>query len=321
VGGNGGHSRHRRTFLITGATVAALVVFAAVGSARAPQAVTSATFTAVDAPDPVSAGLTASYTFEARNNGRGTLANATVVDDLPAGASFVSASPTVGSCSHSAGRVTCNLGTIGSGGSAKVKILFAAPSTPFQNCAQFTAKETRRDSDKGFPVSLNACQSSQVRAANDPNFRAGCIGGGSALSTGTTATATDRQTTALKVPGEACVTLAEVLPTGPSDGCGTGFTCKTDISEIQHPPCPANNPCVITVTFDSSFGTITRLFYNGVLVQPCANPAVASPDPCLLSRTLISGRIAPAGRFPLHGVAKDTRFVVLSAIDARMRGG
>jgi hypothetical protein len=106
-----------------------------------------------------------------------------------------------------------------------------------------------------------------------------------------------------------------VLPTGPSDGCGTGFTCKTDISEIQHPPCPANNPCVITVTFDSSFGTITRLFYNGVLVQPCANPAVASPDPCLLSRKLV----ARAARGPLW--FNDTQFVVLSAIDARMRGG
>jgi hypothetical protein len=70
------------------------------------------------------------------------------------------------------------------------------------------------------------------------------------------------------------------------------------------------------VTFDSSFGTVTKLYYNGVLVLPCTTPGVASPDPCLVSRTLLQPAV---GRL-MHG-PRDTQFVVLSAIDARMRGG
>ena len=71
-------------------------------------------------------------------------------------------------------------------------------------------------------------------------------------------------------------------------------------------------PCQITVTFDKTFGTVSRLFYNGVLVKPCTKPGVASPDPCLVSRTLI----------PSRGLLTfDTKFTILSAIDARLRGG
>jgi hypothetical protein len=70
------------------------------------------------------------------------------------------------------------------------------------------------------------------------------------------------------------------------------------------------------VTFDSSFGEIRKLFYNGVKVEPCTTPGVASPDPCIPSKTLVSS----SARSVQTG-AKDTTFVVLSAIDARLRGG
>ena len=81
----------------------------------------------------------------------------------------------------------------------------------------------------------------------------------------------------MKTKNAACIKVEEVAATGPSDACGTGFTCKTEVSEIEHPPCAVSNPCIVTITFDSSFGVITNLFYNGVLVQNCTTPGVASP--------------------------------------------
>jgi uncharacterized repeat protein (TIGR01451 family) len=270
-----------------------------------------ASFTATDTPDPVTAGMAVSYSFRATNTGTATLVTAVVSDRLPTGSSFVSASTTRGLCRHSFGTVTCDLGQLVRGASATITILFRAPAATFQNCARFTFATHISDDPEG-PQALNACQTTQVRAANDPNFRSGCIGATQSIATGTNATATDRQNTALMTPTAACITVQEVPAKSSTDACGAGFTCKTDVSEIEHPPCRATAPCQITVTFDKSFGTITRLFYNGVLVQPCTTPGVASPDPCLVSRTLI----------PSRGLLTfDTKFTILSAIDARLRGG
>ena len=52
----------------------------------------------------------------------------TVVDTLPSGVSFVSATPTQGTCSQAAGVVTCNLGTITSGGVAMITIVVTVNS-------------------------------------------------------------------------------------------------------------------------------------------------------------------------------------------------
>ena len=50
-------------------------------------------------------------------------ADAVVVDTLPASSNFISATPSQGSCAESAGVVTCDLGTIASGGGASVDIV------------------------------------------------------------------------------------------------------------------------------------------------------------------------------------------------------
>ena len=50
-------------------------------------------------------------------------------DTLPAGVTFNSAVPSQGSCSHSAGTVTCPLGTIANGASASVQITVTPQST------------------------------------------------------------------------------------------------------------------------------------------------------------------------------------------------
>ena len=81
-----------------------------------------------------------------------------------------------------------------------------------------------------------------------------------------------------------CVEVEEVAAHhGPEPThASTGFTGETEVSEIEHPPCAVTDPCIVTITFDSSFGAITDLFYNGVPVRTRASAASASPDPCIL---------------------------------------
>ncbi len=93
----------------------------------------------VDTPDPYvinfdTAGIT--YTLSIGNAGPAQ-ASVSVDDTLPAGVTFVSATPSQGSCSQAAGVVTCNLGVLPQGGSASVQIVVTpdAPGT-FVNAAQ-----------------------------------------------------------------------------------------------------------------------------------------------------------------------------------------
>ncbi len=287
--------------------VGAVAITAGSGWGSEPQV----PFAVADSPDPVTAGLTARLVFDIPNQKTKPLNYVTFRHTLPSGASLVSVAPSQGACSQSGATTSCLLGKIQAGASATVTVFLSAPSSDFQSCGTITWKQTGATTTFTDTV----CTLTAVRPAADPNFQAGCIGAQAVISTGSVATATDPQTTSLQTPAGACATVAEVPAAGPADACGVGQACKTDISEIEHPPCAVASPCTITVTFDSSFGTVTKLYYNGILVQPCTTPGVASPDPCIVSRTLqrpAAGRLMPA---------RDTRFVVLSAIDARMRGG
>ncbi|RMF79038.1 MAG: PKD domain-containing protein, partial [Chloroflexi bacterium] len=55
--------------------------------------------------------------------------NAQLVDVLPGGVTFVSATPTQGSCGESGGTVTCPLGTLANGGSATITIVITTTGT------------------------------------------------------------------------------------------------------------------------------------------------------------------------------------------------
>jgi len=298
--------------------IRALVVFATIAGALAitagpslgsdPQVV----FAAEGAPASVTAGRTAHLTFDVVNQTSDSLHWVTFQHTLPAGASLVSVTPSQGSCSQEEGEIRCLLGKVQRGTSATVSVFLTAPATGFDGCGTISWKQngTRtRFTD-------TACAAMPVRAADDPNFQGGCIDADTEISTGSGTTSSDPQTTTLRTPDGACVTVGEVPAVSPTDACGAGETCKTEVSEVEHPPCEPANPCTITVTFDSSFGKISKLYYNGVLVEPCTTPGMASPDPCLVSRTYLRS----AGRELTHR-QRDTQFVILSAIDARLRGG
>jgi uncharacterized repeat protein (TIGR01451 family) len=83
--------------------------------------------TKLDTPDPIGLGAQGAsnltYTITVNNQGPDNASIATVTDPLPGGVTFVSATPSQGSCSNVSGTVACNLGAIASGSSANVTIV------------------------------------------------------------------------------------------------------------------------------------------------------------------------------------------------------
>jgi uncharacterized repeat protein (TIGR01451 family) len=101
--------------------------------------------TKTDSPDPVRVNGALTYTLVVRNSGPLAATGVLLTDQLPKQAGSASATTTQGTCSAKAkGIVTCNLGTIASGGSATVRIT-VKPTGPgtLTNTATVTAASPR----------------------------------------------------------------------------------------------------------------------------------------------------------------------------------
>jgi len=88
------------------------------------------------------------YTLKATNNGPSDATGVTVVDAIPAGVTFVSATATQGSASVTSGVLTASLGNLASGDSASVTILVTANSDvtgTIVNTAVVSGEETETD--------------------------------------------------------------------------------------------------------------------------------------------------------------------------------
>jgi uncharacterized repeat protein (TIGR01451 family) len=75
-----------------------------------------------DSPDPVSEDAVLTYTIEVQNAGPAAATNVAVSDDLPSQVDPQSAEASAGNCDIQGKKVSCELGTIDSGGSATVTI-------------------------------------------------------------------------------------------------------------------------------------------------------------------------------------------------------
>jgi uncharacterized repeat protein (TIGR01451 family) len=96
-----------------------------------------------DSPDPVTVGNNVTHTLTITNNGIDDATGVSVLDTLPAGTNLVSATPSQGGCTPSAGTVTCSLGGIGNGGSATISVLLTTTAAgTIQNSATVSGNET-----------------------------------------------------------------------------------------------------------------------------------------------------------------------------------
>jgi len=80
-------------------------------------------------PDPVAPGGTVTYTIVVTNLGPQSASVVTLRDELPPGATYVSAIPDQGVCAGS-GPVVCHLGDLAAGGSATLSVVITAPPGP-----------------------------------------------------------------------------------------------------------------------------------------------------------------------------------------------
>ncbi|MCA1683612.1 MAG: DUF11 domain-containing protein, partial [Actinobacteria bacterium] len=95
-----------------------------------------------DSPDPVPTRARLTYTIEVGNVSWIDATNTVLTETLASSSRFRSATASQGACTQSSGVVTCDLGTIAAGASAKVTVVVTAPNTAgagLTNTASFEA--------------------------------------------------------------------------------------------------------------------------------------------------------------------------------------
>ena len=108
--------------------------------------------TKTDSPDPVIEGENITYTIVVTNNGPGDANSVTLVDPLDQLVTFVSATPTQGTCGENMGTVTCDLGSIANSATATVTLVVTAPAQAGQQDISNTASVSGAEPD---PVTGN----------------------------------------------------------------------------------------------------------------------------------------------------------------------
>lgn len=95
-------------------------------------------------PNPASVGTDLIFNIAVSNNGPSSATAVSMADSLPATVTFVSATPTQGSCAQAGGAVNCALGSLASGASASVAVV-VTPTTAgvtLTNIASVSSAET-----------------------------------------------------------------------------------------------------------------------------------------------------------------------------------
>lgn len=104
--------------------------------------------TKTDPPGRAPTGRNMAYVLTVVNNGPNAASDVTLADQLPPSVTFVSTTPTQGTCGESGGTVTCNLGTIGRGDIATIDIV-VKPTVPgtITNTASVSASTSDPNGD------------------------------------------------------------------------------------------------------------------------------------------------------------------------------
>lgn len=92
--------------------------------------------TSSSSPTSQDAGSRVTYLLTVTNNGPSPAAGTVVTDTLPAGVTFVSATPSSGSCGQADGTVTCQLGTLAVGATVTIPVVVELPGHGCQHPGQ-----------------------------------------------------------------------------------------------------------------------------------------------------------------------------------------
>jgi uncharacterized repeat protein (TIGR01451 family) len=262
-----------------------------------------------DQPDTVSAGEDIRYTVTVDNvAGPDDATNVEVVDELPAGTTFVAAAGTEWTCTFAEGvegpdTVTCTRASIAAGTTAPpIDIDVTAPST-----AGTIVDTASVSADQPDPNTANnsTTEETTVQAANTADSATTFCANGCTLDTdtGTGATPGDQTVTYLTVPDSAApqtVSIAEIASSTPgfTTYCG-GQRCNGQIVMITGGGADGvitgqgNEPIIVRLVYDKSVKGGTQIYFQKgaaapKLVPNCTTPGVASPSPCVSTKIILS---------------------------------
>jgi hypothetical protein len=298
----------RRTFTLLIALAAVLIAAAPASAGQGGHA----TATLSGSPDPVTAGTTVAYDTTFTNGTSQALPNTTLDAPAPAGFSIVNVI-TSGSCTTSAGDATCTFGTLAKGAGVSATIIMNVPSGTgdVNSSVTWTTSDGDHDSDD---ITLPAYTTVTVNAPSTDDVFKYILPAGGTISTGSTTTAANPQSTTVDVPSTqngVPAAISEVGASGPSDACGPGATCVGQISVVTIPATfSVTDPLHLSFLLDSSElpkhftkKSLSKLpmFHDGVLVPNCTGAAgVASPDPCVSARKIIKPKHCKKGQFEVE---------------------
>jgi len=142
--------RRTREIAVVGALVALAVgLIGGAGSAGAAVGDTDLSMTKTDTADPVTVGDTFAYVLTVKNEGANDAADVMTTDTLPSKISYVSATPSAGTCEKAGSKITCDLGQVNATASASVTITVRATDNgTISNTASLTsANDTNAAND------------------------------------------------------------------------------------------------------------------------------------------------------------------------------
>jgi len=223
-------------------------------------------------PAFVQSGGSITYNITVQNAGPANASNVMVNDPLPAGETLVSATPSQGTCS---GTVTCNLGSISSGGSATITIV-ANVTAPCGSTLDNTATVSGHQPD---PNSSNNSSSASAFVycvvAGGGNF----VIGDNNAAVGTSVTFWGDQWWKLNslTGGAAPASFKGFAKSPPTATCGTDWTTSPGNSAPPPlGPLPSFMGVIVASSISQSGSTISGNTVHMVIVQ--TNPGYA-PNP------------------------------------------
>ena len=257
------------------------------------------------APDRVAPGDTVAYLLTVKNTGFQPNAGVQLTDSLPTGLTLVSAEPLdQGSCS---GALTCALGTLGTGASARVRVTATVGATTAPGALANSASVSATDPDP-FPDDNTASATVEVRttartpAAEDP---ADAPKAGEPVSW----TATVDNAGPHDIPGG---TFADEVPAAVERPSASvpGGTCTAAgrLVSCALPAIPAGGSAVVTITGTLADDAGAAQLKDGVQVVPLAY----TPPP-------IPTAVSPPA--PIVRTAGDVGVVKVGTPDPAARGG
>ena len=280
----------------------ALALAAVVGPMATQSSAASSVVTAssVLAPNLVSTNRAAFYSATWNNQSPSTLSNPDVLITLPAGALLLSAAPSTCTTSGGSGPVlvTCQEPNLAGGASLTQQLLIQVPATASTTAtitAAMTADEAGNDQNKSHVDTFPAPPQTFTVVAGDADAAGGCLRDGEtplATRPGLAATNPLITTAALAgSSGQICVpvTVQERAAKSPTEACGTGATCTTDIATTDFVPISTqqpNSPIALTFTVVSNNKNITW-YKNGIPVVDCAGATSlpAGVNACITARS------------------------------------